>query len=99
MKIERKKNRDAINLIMEGELTIYQVSSARQQIFSEYEKLPGKIALDLSLVSEIDTAGIQLLLFAKKLFSDLQKNLFIAKSNESVDKVLTMLNINHQLIC
>lgn len=96
MKIERKKNKDTTTLIIEGELTIYHVSLAKQEIFADYEKYAGKIALDLQQVTEIDTAGVQLLLFAKKFFSGLEKNLYITKLNESVDSMLKVLNLSHQ---
>lgn len=97
MKIERKKNRDTTTIIIEGELTIYQVSLAKQEMFTEHEKYTSKIAVDLQQVTEIDTAGVQLLLFAKIFFSGLDKTFYITRLNESVETVLTALNLNHQL--
>jgi hypothetical protein len=47
----------------------------------------------LHSVSEIDTAGVQLLLFAKVFFAKLDKTVFIVKSNEMVDAVLTKLDL------
>jgi anti-sigma B factor antagonist len=96
MKIERKKNKDTSTFTLEGELTIYNVTQAKQEIFSDHEKLPEKIAVDLHQVTEIDTAGVQLLLFAKHFFAKANKSLFISKSNESVDAVLNVLNVNSQ---
>lgn len=96
MKIERKKNKDISTLTLEGELTIYNVTQAKQEIFTDHEKLPEKIAIDLHRVTEIDTAGVQLLLFAKKYFGKANKSLFISKSNESVDSVLNVLNVSSQ---
>lgn len=96
MKIERKKNKDTSTFIFEGELTIYNVSQAKLDIFTDHEKLPNQIALDLHQITEIDTAGVQLLLFAKKYFSSANKSLFISKSNESVEAVFTSLNVNTQ---
>ncbi len=96
MNIERKKNKDTTTLIFSGEFTIYQVNQIKQDFFSEPEKLTAKIALDLHQVTDIDTAGVQLLLFAKKLFAGLNKELFISKNNESVDMVLTALGVNSQ---
>ncbi len=98
MNIERKKNKDTTTLIFSGDLTIYQVSQIKQDFLSEPEKMTAKVALDLHQVTEIDTAGVQLLLFAKKLFSDLNKELFISKNNESVDMVLTALGVNSQFV-
>jgi anti-anti-sigma regulatory factor len=89
MNISRKKSKDTTTLIFEGDLTIYYV-------FADYEKLADKVALDLAAVGEIDTAGVQLLLFAKKFFASVHRPLFITKSNESVESVLTALDVNTQ---
>ncbi|HTF96766.1 MAG TPA: STAS domain-containing protein [Cellvibrio sp.] len=94
MKIERKKSKDTSTLIFEGELTIYNVSQLKDELFADYDKLAEKIALDLQAVSEIDTAGVQLLLFTKKFFTAIQKSVFISKSNESVENILAALDVN-----
>jgi anti-anti-sigma factor len=96
MNISRKKSKDTSTLIFEGDLTIYYVSQIKDELFADYEKLADKIALDLGAVGEIDTAGVQLLLFAKKFFASVHRPLFITKSNESVDSVLTALDLNTQ---
>lgn len=94
MNISRKKNKDTTTLVFEGDLTIYYVTQIKDEIFADYEKLADKIALDLGAVGEIDTAGVQLLLFAKKFFSTVHRSMFISKSNESVGAVLTVLDVN-----
>jgi anti-anti-sigma factor len=96
MKIERKKSKDTSTLIFEGELTIYNVSQLKEELFADYDKLADKIALDLQAVTDIDTAGVQLLLFAKKFFTAVHKSVFITKSNESVEAVLVALDVNTQ---
>lgn len=96
MKIERKKSKDTSTLVFEGELTIYNVSQLKDELFADYDKLADKVALDLQAVTEIDTAGVQLLLFAKKFFSAIHKSVFITKSNESVESVLIALDVNSQ---
>ncbi len=96
MNISRKKSKDTSTLVLEGDLTIYYVTQIKDELFADYEKLADKIALDLGAVGEIDTAGVQLLLFAKKFFASVHRPLFITKSNESVDSVLTALDLNTQ---
>lgn len=96
MKISRKKSKDTTTLIFEGDLTIYYVAQTKDELFADYEKIADKVALDLTAVGEIDTAGVQLLLFAKKFFTSVRRPLFISKSNESVDSVLTALDVNTQ---
>jgi anti-sigma B factor antagonist len=96
MNISRKKSKDTTTLIFEGDLTIYYVAQIKDELFADYEKLADKVALDLAAVGEIDTAGVQLLLFAKKFFAKVHRPLFITKSNESVESVLTALDVNTQ---
>lgn len=96
MNISRKKSKDTSTLIFEGDLTIYYVTQIKDELFADYEKLADKIALDLGAVGEIDTAGVQLLLFAKKFFASVHRPLFISKSNESIDSVLMALDLNTQ---
>jgi anti-anti-sigma factor len=96
MNISRKKSKDTTTLVFEGDLTIYYVAQIKDELFADYEKLADKIALDLAAVSEIDTAGVQLLLFAKKFFNTVHRSVFITKSNESVESVLTALDVNSQ---
>lgn len=96
MNISRKKSKDTTTLVFEGDITIYYVAQIKDELFSDYEKLGDKVALDLQGVTEIDTAGVQLLLFAKKFFTSVHRSLVISKSNESVDTVLTVLDVNTQ---
>lgn len=96
MHITRKKNKDTTTLVFEGELTIYNVAQAKDELFADYESLGDKVALDLQAVAEIDTAGVQLLLFAKKFFAGLHKKIFISKANEVVESVLGVLDVNAQ---
>jgi len=93
MKITRKKTKDTTTLSFEGDLTIYHVTESKEELFADHERLTDKIAFDLHNVSEIDTAGVQLLLFAKVFFAKLDKTVFIVKSNEMVDAVLTKLDL------
>lgn len=96
MNISRKKSKDTTTLVIEGDLTIYYVTQVKDEIFADYEKLADKVALDLQGVTEIDTAGVQLLLFAKKFFATVHRSLVIAKTNESVEAVLGVLDVNTQ---
>lgn len=96
MNISRKKSKDTTTLVFEGDLTIYHVAQIKDEVFADYEKLADKVAFDLTAVGEIDTAGVQLLLFAKKFFASVRRPMFISKSNESVDSVLTALDVNSQ---
>lgn len=96
MNILREESKDTTILIFEGAFTIYNVVQIKDELFAGHENLADKVAFDLAAVSEIDTAGVQLLLCAKTFFSSVCRPLFISKSNESVDSILTALDINAQ---
>lgn len=93
MSVERKKSKDTTTLSFTGELSIYSVGELKNEILGDPESLGTRIALDLEKVSEIDTAGIQLLLFAKKHFLTQEKQLYLAKSNELVDSVFATFDL------
>ncbi|MES2674760.1 MAG: STAS domain-containing protein [Pseudomonadota bacterium] len=93
MKVTRKNTTSGSNLILEGELTIYTVSLTHAKLFENHDETIDPVAIDVSNVSEIDTAGVQLLLFAKKIFADNNKRLYLEKSNPQVDSVLNILDV------
>jgi len=93
MNITCKKNKSGTVLSLDGDLTIYSVTQAKQDLFHDYDNFVSPVALDLKNVSEIDTAGLQLLLFLQKVLTNDHKKIHIAKSNEHVDAVLKNLDV------
>ena len=93
MGLKRKTAKGVTTLSISDALTIYTVTQLYGLIFEEYEKPADSIALDLSAVSDFDSAGVQLLLFLKKNFEAANKKLFVVKSNEVVDRVFAMLDV------
>lgn len=93
MNITRKNNKSGTVLIVDGELTIYTVGEAKQQLLEKHESFSNSVAIDLSSVSEIDTAGLQLLLFIQKHLKSLEKSLHLTKSNETVDALIKHLDV------
>lgn len=93
MKVTRKNNKSGTVLSVEGDLTIYTVAQAKQTLLEDHEIFSTPVALDLHNVSEIDTAGLQLLLFMHKLLKGLNKNLHVTKSNEHVDSILNNMDV------
>ncbi len=93
MKVTRKNTASGSSLILEGELTIYTVSLTHAKLLESYDDAVDPVAIDVSNISEIDTAGVQLLLFTKKLFADNNKRFYLAKSNPQVDSVLNCLDV------
>jgi anti-sigma B factor antagonist len=93
MNIQRKKTKDLTTLVLDGELTIYTVAQVKDMLFADKDSITDQIAVNLEKVAELDTAGIQLLLFAKSVYSNTNKNLFISSSNELVDSVLDVFDV------
>ena len=93
MKVTRKNNKSGTQLSVEGDLTIYTVALAKQTLLEDYENFSSPVALDLKGVSEIDTAGLQLLLFTHKVLNGINKPVHVTKSNEHVDAILTNMDV------
>lgn len=93
MNVIRKNNKSGTALSLDGELTIYTVSQVKQALLEDYENFSSPVALDLHGVSEIDTAGLQLLLFVQKQLGSLDKKLHLVKSNEHVDALFKHLDV------
>jgi anti-anti-sigma factor len=93
MKVTRKDNKSGTVLSLDGELTIYTVTQAKQELLEDYENFSNSVSLNLLNVSEIDTAGLQLLLFLQKLLGSLNKKVNLAKSNEHVEAIFKNLDV------
>jgi anti-sigma B factor antagonist len=94
MNISRKKNKDHTLIRFEGELTIYTAAQTQQGLFKDHEKLPLNVGLDLQAVSEIDTAGLQILLLLQKVMAARGGQVFIAATNETIEQVFTVLDLH-----
>lgn len=94
MAITCKSVKDQSILVFDGEVTIYTVAQLKEELFVEQKNLSSQVALDLQAVTEIDTAGVQLLLFLKKAMASASKKVAIIKTNELVDSVFATLDVN-----
>lgn len=50
-----------------GELTIYAAATLKEELFALLPDVSGDIEIDLSAVSALDTAGLQILLMVRRL--------------------------------
>jgi anti-anti-sigma factor len=85
-------------LRIEGELTIYRAAELCDVLKDSLAAAPehGTLALDLSAVSEMDSAGVQLLMAAQKSALATGRTLRIADSCGAVDDVLAILRLETQ---
>jgi anti-anti-sigma factor len=82
-------------LRIEGELTIYRAAELREVLQGALAAVPerGALALDLCAVTEMDSAGAQLLLAAHKSALASGRTLRVAGTSRAVDDVLTILRL------
>ena len=72
-----------------GEFTIFRATELKQALLCE----PPPVEIDLSGVTEIDTAGVQLLMLAKKEALAAQRELHLVAHSPAVIEVFDLLNV------
>ncbi|MDH5600296.1 MAG: STAS domain-containing protein [Gammaproteobacteria bacterium] len=61
----KKKRTGLCEVELDGELTIYEATDLKNELFKKMEKCKG-VTINLSNVSEIDTSCFQILILAKR---------------------------------
>lgn len=79
-------------LTLEADLTIYNAIDAKHQLLDAVHSLK-TLELDLSQVGEMDTAGFQLLVLAKRESQKLGRTLRIVAHSPAVREVLEFYNM------
>lgn len=79
-------------IVLENEMTIYNALALKQQLMLALEDCVA-LELDLSQVSEIDTAGLQLLILVKREAARNLKNLSIVAHNPVIRQALDFCNL------
>jgi anti-anti-sigma factor len=83
-------------LAIEGEMTIYRAAELKQTLLGSLAR-PGSIHVDLSAVTELDAAGVQLLMLARQLADTRQKELRLVAISLAALEVLELLNLRAYL--
>ena len=79
-------------LRIEGEMTIYRAAELKQTLLDSVNAQP-TVAIDLSAVSEIDTAGLQLLMLAKRAAHACQRELRLVGHSPAVLDVFQLFDL------
>lgn len=88
-----KHSQDFPVVRVQGEMTIYRAHELRQELIPAVENATSGAALDLSNVTEFDTAGLQILLMAHRAATVRGASLAVIKPSECVSEVLELCNL------
>ena len=83
----------ALHLILEGQMTIYNAGDVKARLLNGARRA-AVLEVDLSHVGEIDTAGIQLLVMAKRESQRLGTTLRIVAHSPAVREVIDFYNMD-----
>lgn len=83
-------------LSFEGELTVYVISDATQALRSAVDQGALK-RVDLGGVTELDTAGLQLLVLAKRLTNSDGEVVQLVNHSDAALRLVTLAGLTHQL--
>lgn len=92
MKYTKEEKNGCAVIRLEGEMTIYEAISLRDLFLQCFERTDGLI-LDLTAVTECDTAGIQLLCAARKTAENHRKRFVVDGLSEPVSATLAASGI------
>lgn len=79
-------------LAIEGELNIYTAAEWKKRL-QDLVGQGGNLELDLGAVQELDTAGLQLLIMAKKEASDRNQQLLLSNHSQAVLEVFELCGV------
>ena len=89
------------NLTLEGELTIFRAQELKRQIIdfilNSNKSASSQLDIDLNNVSEIDTAGIQLMLMAKYEAAAANRQLAFINHSQPVLDILELSGLAAEL--
>lgn len=83
---------DKAALSIEGELTIYRAAELKQTLIDQLVAHP-KLEIDLSAVTELDTAGVQLLMLAKQTARAAEREVTLVGHSPAVVEVFELLDL------
>ena len=79
-------------IAIDGELTIYRAADLKVAVLEALRKAP-VLEVDLSGVTEVDTAGLQVLMLAKNTAAADKRELRLLNHSPAVVEIVEMLNL------
>lgn len=84
---------DAASLSIEGEMTVQRAAELKPVLLGALADSAARIELDLSAVTELDSAGVQLLFMLKGAARAQQCELRVCRPSPAVEHVLALLGL------
>jgi anti-anti-sigma factor len=81
-----------------GEMTVYTCSELKPQLLAQLTEHADATELELSRVTEMDTAGLQILLTARRHASDLGREMRVVNPSRAVTEVLELCRLTDLLV-
>jgi len=94
VRIEQQEGR----FVVEGEMTIYNASELKDQLMAHLIQRHDPIALDLSGVTEIDTAGLQLVLMARRLCAASARKFVLQDPSATVRETIMLCGLDQLIL-
>lgn len=95
MPLTIKTEKQIRHIAFAGDLTIYQAAEYRQQLVENPSRAK-RYQLDLSEVTEIDGAGVQLLLSLDKSIRSAGASLSLGGASDSAESALALFNLSRR---
>jgi len=92
MAIQVKKEKGVMQLVVQDEMTIYTALEQKNELLPHL-KVDSEVHINLSDVSEIDSAGVQVLMFLKQESQHKNIRLILIQHSQAVVEVLELLNL------
>jgi anti-sigma B factor antagonist len=83
---------DVTRISLDGEMTIYRAADLKVTILEALRKTR-VLEIDLSAVTELDTAGLQVLMLAKQTAAAEQRELRLVQHSPAVVEIFEMLDL------
>ena len=88
----KKSAKKPLQFTLDGELSIYRASELKATFLAQLQDTT-ELNVDLSGVTEIDTAGVQLLMMLKKEAAQLGKTVSLSNHSAAVISVFEAINV------
>lgn len=80
------------HLALGGEINIYRAAELKTEVLDALRRAP-VLEIDLAGVTELDTAGLQVLMLAKRTATEEQRELHLLNHSPAVVDIVEMLNL------